>query len=378
MYNIHIHYENIFSYLKSITKEPVLLSFHPFGSINLDNLEALHCNGTGQGVIFLCYDQEPLNNHVGILVESLIESWGPYRNIVLLNTESNSEIKKSLLNKYQLIDCYYFFHIFAALDWYRGYQYCTDLIPPNKRKIQKKFITFNRITGDSRSYRSLFVAELKKANLLESGYVSYSDNCPEHGHYSKTIFDSNSKHGVPIDYINECKTIIDSINFPLRIDSVEEEYIPNGSSKISAIKEMMSSFLHVVTETCFWENKEHLTEKIFRPIVARQPFVLLGCPHNLEYLKRYGFKTFDRWWDESYDNISDPIERIKAVVKIIEDISNTSNEDLENMLQGMSHVLEHNYRLFYSKEFIDRAWDELKLNLQTAIPQELRLTAPGI
>jgi hypothetical protein len=138
----------------------------------------------------------------------------------------------------------------------------------------------------------------------------------------------------------------------------------------------MESFLHVVTETCFWEQKKHLTEKIFKPIVARQPFVLLGCPNNLAYLKSYGFKTFDAWWDESYDQIEDPVERIKAVVQIIYHIRRISNEKLEDMLKEMNDILEYNYQLFYSKEFINNAWQELETNLTQAIAQLPPLTSP--
>jgi hypothetical protein len=162
----------------------------------------------------------------------------------------------------------------------------------------------------------------------------------------------------------------------LRIDYKQEQLIPNGSQTLNAIPEMMESFLHVVTETCFWETKDHLTEKIFKPIVARQPFVLLGCANNLTYLKSYGFKTFDAWWDESYDRIQDPVERIQAVVKIIKYICSMPDEELEGMLHGMQYILDHNYNLFYSKDFINDAWEELTANLEEAYTQSQPLMIP--
>lgn len=375
MYNIHSHYENLFSYIKTVTGEPVLLYFYPFGAIEYENLEILHCNGQGTSPIFLCYDQEPVIDHLHTVIKQLKQDWGTNRHIVLLNTESNSDIKNQIIQHYNLKDCYYFFHIFAAADWYRGYQYCADLIPPEKRTIKKKYITFNRITGNSRVYRSFFIAELAKHNLLEHGHVSYSHTCPEHGDCSTSLTDSITRYNIPADYVSETKHQLDNIQSPLRIDFKEEKYIPNGSQTLNAIPEMMESFLHVVTETCFWETKDHLTEKIFKPIVARQPFVLLGCPDNLAYLKRYGFKTFDSWWDESYDQIQDPITRIQAVVKIIKELCSMPNEDLESMLQGMKYVLEYNYNLFYSQEFINSAWKEVQENLTAAIPRPQLLTS---
>ena len=40
-----------------------------------------------------------------------------------------------------------------------------------------------------------------------------------------------------------------------------------------------------------------------------------------------------------------------------------SNADLESMLQGMQHVLDYNYELFYSRKFVDTIWNELEENL---------------
>jgi hypothetical protein len=112
-----------------------------------------------------------------------------------------------------------------------------------------------------------------------------------------------------------------------------------------------------------------VTEKIFKPIVAKQPFVLLGCAKNLAYLQSYGFKTFGSYWDESYDNITDPLQRLDAVVSIVKRICALSDKELENLLHDMSDILEYNHRWFYSKEFIDFCWNELKNNLNQAISQ---------
>lgn len=324
----------------------------------------MHSNGAGKDPVFLCYDQEPLiKNFNNELFEYIREQWGKERIIILLNTEKNSSIKTDYLQKFQFKDCYYFFHAFAAADWYRGYRYCTELIEPAQRKIQKKYITFNRLTGGARMYRSVFIAELARLNLLEHGHVSYNEVCPENGHYLEFLKDKNYVYQYNPNYLDQVKLILDKVDFPLRIDSNRADSIPNGSQLLSAIPECMESFLHVVTETCFFDQKLHLTEKIFKPIVAKQPFILLGCANNLQYLKQYGFKTFDRWWDENYDTIADPQTRLEVAVNIIRDICQHSDSKLESMLKEMQAVLDHNYNHFYSNEFLDQVWSELKFNI---------------
>ena len=369
MYNIHSHYENILSYAKSIVAHPTVAYLHPFGSTLPENIELL--NSGGFGPLLFCYDQEPLlsdfNNNTFFASWRIVDDYGNAKHSILLNTERHSQIKNQLIAKFGFVDCSYFFHAFAAADWYRGYQYCEDLIPLQNRRIKKKYITFNRLTGGARVYRSFLLAELTKNNLLDHGHISYSNICPEHGDYATNILKSITKYDINESYALECIQTLNSVKYPLLIDT--GEIITNGSQTLGAIPQLMESFLHVVTETCFWEDKTHLTEKIFKPIVARQPFVLLGCVNNLEYLRSYGFKTFDSFWDESYDTISDPIERLKAVTKIINDICALSNKELESLLQDMSSILEHNYKWFYNKDFIDYCWTELKNNLKNAIVQ---------
>ena len=122
----------------------------------------------------------------------------------------------------------------------------------------------------------------------------------------------------------------------------------NHSAEISItdLTPWNTSFLHVVSETV-WQDKIHFTEKVFKPIVLHQPFVVLQAPGSLAYLRSYGFRTFGDWWDESYDTIEDPQQRMQAIADIVNAIGNKSLEELETMRMEMASVLEHNFRHFY-------------------------------
>ena len=132
---------------------------------------------------------------------------------------------------------------------------------------------------------------------------------------------------------------------------------------LSAVDQCMESFLFVVTETEFWSSKEHLTEKVFKPIISEMPFVLLGPAHSLKYLRSYGFLTFSDWIDESYDDIEDPIQRILVLNDAIAKLCVRSNSELEVLLKQMEPVLTHNRKWFEQSSFLDSAWQELTDNL---------------
>jgi len=359
MYNLSSHYENIFQHLQTIITDPRVVYLHPFGSTLPENLEFRRNDvdaGQFRGPMFIFYDQEPLDLEYNRPVFDRIAAL-EQKPFILVSTERSSDDAKRICEEFPFIHISYFFHIFAAHDWFRGHQMLPGIQLPHERQIEKTYISFNRLTSNRRIYRSLLVNELYKNNLLEHGYVSYSHHCPDDG-----AFDDNLRRGVPEyefdpEYIEQAIVNINQLP-ELRIDFAGQD-IPNQSMLLSPMSELMKSFVFLVTETCFFQTKTHLTEKIFKPIVLRMPFVLAGCAHNLEYLRSYGFRTFGDYWDESYDTIEDPIERIEAITQVIKTVSSLSREQQKNMLLDMQPVLEHNYQLFNDPAFIRREWDHL-------------------
>jgi hypothetical protein len=141
---------------------------------------------------------------------------------------------------------------------------------------------------------------------------------------------------------------------------------PVGSLSTSInVPESQRAFVQVVTETVYFAEKLHLTEKVFKPIVCKQPFLLLAARGNLAYFRDYGFKTFGEFWDESYDDISDPGQRVQAVVDIIDGLSKIPRDELIDMKKSMIPILEHNFNHFYY-EFKDIISREFEDNIKAA------------
>ena len=129
---------------------------------------------------------------------------------------------------------------------------------------------------------------------------------------------------------------------------------------------LCSGLFHVVTETIFYDEKLHLTEKIFKPIVARRPFLLVGAPGNLAYLKSYGFKSFDQWIDERYDLETDPDQRLAKIVNELDKLCKLSESELMNMYEQMQDTLEYNFNWFYAG-FREQITNELVDNFELQI-----------
>jgi hypothetical protein len=134
----------------------------------------------------------------------------------------------------------------------------------------------------------------------------------------------------------------------------------------SATELLQQALINVVTETVSNYPNFFISEKTIKPISTMRPFLVIAPKNTLEELKNLGFKTFDRWWDEGYDRLDDPVERILAVLDIVKNMSKKSIHELQNMCQEMKDVLEHNHE-YYNNDFYDielkKLHDSCKKNL---------------
>jgi uncharacterized protein YeeX (DUF496 family) len=105
------------------------------------------------------------------------------------------------------------------------------------------------------------------------------------------------------------------------------------------------SFCAVVTETRFAQPFANFSEKTLIAIRAQIPFIVVAPPKTLEYVKKFGFKTFDKWWDESYDQEQDHEKRMIKILNLIEYIDSKSLEELIEIRKEMKSVLKHNYKV---------------------------------
>jgi hypothetical protein len=137
--------------------------------------------------------------------------------------------------------------------------------------------------------------------------------------------------------------------------------------------------IQIVPETLFDTEKTHLTEKVFKPIVMHQPFILFAGAHSLKYMKEYGFKTFGDIWDESYDEELNSTIRFNKIIKLLTDISELSNAKYTILINKTNSIVEFNRCHFYSDSFKKILIDELINGFEDSlkIQEESFYTFPG-
>lgn len=96
----------------------------------------------------------------------------------------------------------------------------------------------------------------------------------------------------------------------------------------------------------YWPDRQYprdfLTEKIYRPIINKSPFVLQGNPESLNYLKEQGFNVYDNFVGNYYENNSDyPAYIVQTVAAAQNLLAATVSHTAE-----MERAAQYNYDRF--------------------------------
>lgn len=261
------------------------------------------------------------------------------------------EYVEQVCKKYGWKMHYYFYHGWACLDWFRGYDKTYLIARARDRRPTKTFMSPNRIVGGKRDHRVLFLYNIFKL-ALEHNHISAPRICPAEGVDITSIAQK---------YTNVYLDISDILsNADLPKTFTGEATQTMTSCWLGNYTEAADSLVYVPTETVYFGCRTHLTEKTFKAIALEMPFVLVAPAGSLAYLREYGFKTFGSIWDESYDTITDDIARIETVTQLLKQLEDMGLEERLHIHTACLDIVEHNYNHFYGGDFAEILWKELK------------------
>jgi hypothetical protein len=373
--------DRLYHYIESVASkvygDVVIYRFWPHGSKNINDLNNLNAEDTlvkkATCPLVWCNDQEPLNyeyysKHLRqvaypeeiatiktfktlVAIKNLNYQKNIFKKHLLLHSEKRSHELENYAADNELIPVYYWSHAVIAQDWFRYAQH--EIFNKNTKKT---FLIYNRAWSGTREYRLRFADLLIENNLLEQCQTTFNAVDP-----------GSNKHYTTHNFKN--------ISWRPK-NHLENFFKSNNSSADSSAdfvtKDYKSTDIEVVLETLFDDNRLHLTEKILRPIACGQPFILAGTHSSLEYLRGYGFKTFDAVWNENYDQITNPEERLQSMVDVMIQIANWDPHTRQQKMAQANAIADYNKKWFFSKDFFNLIIGELETNFKLAF-EELEL-----
>lgn len=209
------------------------------------------------------------------------------------------------------------------------------------------------------NWQRLWIASHLYAFHNDKSYMSYNYSLKSDYHLNFLGVDELFKKVGDHSLVNQTFHLIS--NSPLNLDKIEV-YPPSPSYSMEHLAEYYNKiFLEVVCETFFEGNVFTITEKTIRPILLKTPFIIQGPPNYLKNLKKLGFKTFDKWWDEVYNDASAlPKDQeltwsTKKILTLLDNIAKLPVSHLEQLYHDMKPTLEYNLNLWldYNNEKIN-------------------------
>jgi hypothetical protein len=245
---------------------------------------------------------------------------------------------------------YYFYHGWACLDWFRGYDRAFLIPRARDRHPTRTFMSPNRIVGGKRDHRVLFLYNVFK-NGLERNHISAPRIC------SQENVDISSIAQKYTNVYQDISSVFESADLPKTF--LGEETQTMASCWLTNFDEAQDSLIYVPTETVYFGRRQHITEKTFKAIALEMPFVLVAPAGSLEYMREYGFKTFAGIFDETYDTETNDVLRIEKITKLLKELDNLTVKERMEIHHACLPIVEHNYNHFYCGGLTDILWPEL-------------------
>jgi hypothetical protein len=293
-------------------QEPLFLDYVDTYRRTLSSQKNLHIQNDNQNNVLKNLQKHADNSDVFAFMRLMMKD-----RPIICHSELNSK-DIDLLNDHGFIDCYYWWHGLIARDWFRHWEHYRVLNVQDKSACQQRFLLYSRAIDGTRTYRKALI-----------------DHCRQHQ---------------------------DIVRYNWSSHHVDSTY----SAKID-MPDAVNSAIHIVAETLFDTEKVHLTEKVFKPMVMSQAFILFAPPGSLQYLKNYGFKTFDSCWDESYDLEIDSNKRMAQLLLLIDHIAGLSQSEFQTLYQRALPIIEHNRKRFFSTAFQAQLLLEMRINMTQAL-----------
>jgi hypothetical protein len=210
---------------------------------------------------------------------------------------------------------------------------------PSLSEKQKVFLNLNRRV---KSHRILFLLYSMRKNFLEKTHMSFSTL---HTTRESWIRDSHSlSNQFNLGFsVKELSKIYNQLPFVLDTDNFDR--FPVEDEVFDTVNWYNQTYISVVSETNFDNNIVHMTEKTIKPILFKQPFIVIGPANTLASLKQMGFQTFDKFWDESYDETEDSFERFSKIINTCTEISTWSEKKLQKFFRRSAEITEANFKI---------------------------------
>ena len=192
--------------------------------------------------------------------------------------------------------------------------------------------------------KDAFNNKLRHSHFLSVGFAPHQHRVDLVNFYEKENYNDDK---VLWSALWKNKTISDEFHWP--INGKQEDWCMEMNLNEYGQNPYLHSYLEIVAETVFDGTATQLSTAPFKPMVNLQPFIYVTSCGGLKVLQSLGYKTFEFFIDESYDDIEDNVVRMKKIQSEIKRVCNMNKNELHDSYYKMKDILIYNRNNFLSK-----------------------------
>lgn len=112
-----------------------------------------------------------------------------------------------------------------------------------------------------------------------------------------------------------------------------------------------SALLEVVQETSVFPETLFISEKTLKAILGKNMFLLIGNKSTLNFLRMLGFKTFDKVFNETYDDLTFDFKRVQEVSNQLHWFCSLPEKEAVKLRESVDDIVEHNYNHYMNFDY---------------------------
>jgi hypothetical protein len=298
-------------------------------------------NDINQGRCLFIIDEHAhpciLNEYMTTLLDTCLSYIGITQPILILSTNPFNNNKKG--------------KHFQCIFW-NAFELCIKSIFSRSQKIYDSFhnIRFVCLNSKCRVHRYFLMYHLYDiTNFLNTSIVSMKKLSSR-----DLLLDSVF---TPHWNLNELFKFTKTLPYVTGYDDTTHPRISDGQCGCAygdtlSTKIFNQTAIFITTESEYKSKDNYIfpTEKIYKPIGAKMPFIIFGQPGVCKYLQSLGYKTFNEIWDESYDEEHDTVKRVLKIKNLINTLCGYNNKDFNNIIYRCQSIVEYNFRHMQSRQ----------------------------
>jgi hypothetical protein len=226
---------------------------------------------------------------------------------------------------------------------------------------QKKFVCFNKV---HRIHRAKLLADMYDNDLVKDAFYSFEGSHPGWLDEYVTLYKNKLHQAEKYKFIKYkfIKTLFrHKYEFPLRLNITSNRHNPVDLQPEDLLYHQ-ESYFSVVTETIFYDDSYvpltllayeealFISEKTYKAIAFKHPFIVMCRPNTLSYLVDSGYKTFHPYIDESYDIETNDDKRFTMIVNEIKRLCSMTNDQWIEWQKNIKDIVEHNYTVLVTRK----------------------------